>query len=97
MQAAGMYMFKVLASSRGKRKITVDPLRCIMDFKRNFPPDILSEAQAAQQLIAAGLPKRVAYTLALSGVDDIDRVMQLIEQETNGIPDLPDLPEDEVD
>ncbi len=90
MQAAGTYMFKVLASSWGKKKISVDPLQCIMDFKRNFPLDILSEAQAAQQLIAAGLPKEVAYTLALSSIDDIDWVMDLIEKETNGIPDLPD-------
>lgn len=90
MQAAGTYMFKLLASSWRKKKISVDPLQCIMDFKRNFPLDILSEAQAAQQLIAAGLPKKVAYTLALSGIDDIDWVMDLIEQETNGIPDLPD-------
>ena len=28
--------------------------------------------------------------MALSGIDDIDWVMDLIEQETNGIPDLPD-------
>lgn len=96
MQAAGTYMFKLLASSWAKKKISVDPLQCIMDFKRNFPLDILSEAQAAQQLIAAGLPKQVAYTLALSGIDDIDWVMDLIEQETNGIPDLPDNDEPDV-
>ena len=60
----------------------------MMDFKRNFPLDILSEAQAAQQMINAGLPKRIAYQLAFSGIDDIDYVMQLIEEEESGIPPL---------
>ena len=88
MQSAGIYMFKVLASGLRKRTIKIDPLQCIMEFTRNFPLDLLSEAQAAQQLIAAGLPKEVAFTSALSFIDDIDYVMRLIEQEKNSIPPL---------
>ena len=96
LQSAGVYMFKLLASSWAKKQIKVDPLQCTMDFKRNFPLDILSEAQAATALISAGLPKRVAYQLALSGIDDIEYVMQLIEEEKEGIPSLmQDLPEDD--
>ena len=87
MMSAGVYMFKLLASSWGKRKITVDPLQCMMEFKRNFPLDILSEAQAVQAAINAGLPKEVAYTI-FSFIDDIDYVMQLIEEEQNSIPSL---------
>jgi SPP1 family phage portal protein len=88
MLAAGTYMFKVLASSWRKKRIAFDPLQCVMDFKRNFPLDILSEAQAAQAMLAAGLPKRVAYSMAFSSIDDVDYVMRLIESEENGIPDL---------
>ncbi|MDO5397052.1 MAG: phage portal protein [bacterium] len=89
MQAAGTYMFKLLAECWGRHlKVEVDPLQCVMDFKRNFPLDVLSEAQAAQAMINAGLPKREAYSMAFSGIDDIDYVMQLIEKEQNGIPPL---------
>lgn len=93
---AGNYMFKAWANALAKKQIKIDPLQCVMEFKRNFPLDTLSEAQAAQQMIAAGLPKRVAYQLAFSSIDDIDYVMELIEEEMNGIPSLTtDLPEDE--
>lgn len=90
MLSAGTYMFKLLASSLNKKTIEVDPLQCIMEFKRNFPLDILNEAQAVQALIGAGLPKEVAFNIALSCVDDIDYIMQLIEAEQNGIPSLDD-------
>ena len=51
-----------------------------MDFKRNFPLNIVNEAQAASTLITAGLPKRIVYGL-LSFVDDVDEVMEEIENE----------------
>ncbi len=90
MQAAGTFMFKLLASAWNKKKIAFEPLQCVMDFKRNFPLDVLSEAQAAVQMISAGLPKRVAYSMAFSGIDDIDYVMQLIEEEEGNMPSLLD-------
>jgi len=90
MQSAGTYMFKVLASGLIKKTIKIDPLQCIMEFTRNFPLDLLSEAQATQQLIAAGLPKEVAFGVALSCIDDVDYVMRLIEREKNSIPPLRD-------
>jgi len=108
MQSAGTYMFKVLASSLAKKRIPFDPLQVTMDFKRNFPLDLLSEAQSVTTLIGAGLPKRVAYG-QLSFIDDVEEVMQLIEEEQDGIPDLDidsklddiknklDKPEDEPD
>ncbi len=88
MQAAGNFMFKLLASAWGKKRVQFEPLQCVMDFKRNFPLDTLSEAQAAVQMINAGLPKRVAYQLAFSAIDDIDYVMQMIEEEETGEPDM---------
>lgn len=86
--SAGAYMFRVLSSALGKKGVTIDPLQCVMECSRNFPLDILSEAQAAQQLISAGLPKRVAYQIALSCIDDVEWVMEEIEAEKEDIPSL---------
>lgn len=86
MISAGTYMFKLLAKVWEKKQVKIDPLQCVMSFKRNFPLDLVSEAQAVQQLIAAGLPKRVAFDVALSCVDDVDWVMQLIDEERESIP-----------
>lgn len=85
--SAATYMFKLLASSFAKKKIPFDPLQCNVKFNRNFPVDFLGEAQAAQALIAAGLPKEIAFK-ALSFVDDIGAVMRLIEEEQENISDL---------
>lgn len=88
MVSAGTYMFRLLASAWEKKGMHIDPLQCVMEFKRNFPLDVESEARAAQAMIAAGVPKEIAYNLSLSCVDDIDYVMQLIEEEQSNIPSL---------
>lgn len=91
---ASQYMWKLLSSSWAKRGVTVDPLQCTMEFKRNFPLDLASEAQTVQALISAGLPKEVAYS-QLSFVDDVDYIMELREAEIDGIVSLAEeLPED---
>ena len=87
MTKAGVYMFKLLASAWQKKQVAIDPLQCYIEFKRNFPLDVTSEAQAVTQLISAGLPKRVAFE-QLSFVDDIDWLMDLIEQEKDNIKPL---------
>lgn len=97
MISAGVYMFQLLAKAWAKKQLKIDPLQCVMSFKRNFPLDLLSEAQAVQALVAAGLPRRVAFDIALSCVDDVDWVMQLIEEEKDGIPSLMDDDDDDDD
>lgn len=87
MISAGTYMFTLLAKAWAKKTIKIDPLQVVMDFRRNFPLDILSEAQAVTALIAAGVPKSVAYA-QLSFVDDVEYLMQLIEAEKDEIPSL---------
>lgn len=84
---AAQFMWKLLTSVWAKKGVKIDPLQVTMDFKRNFPLDTLSEAQMVQALIAAGIPKEVAYS-QLSFVDDVDYIMELIEKEINAIPDL---------
>lgn len=98
MKSADQYMFKLLASSWAKKKVVVDPLQCYVEFKRNFPLDSEANARAAQAYIAAGLPKQVAWEIAIPEIDDIDYVMSLVEEEKDNIPSLSDLiPEDDLD
>lgn len=91
VDAAAVYMFKLLASSWLKRlRVKVDPLQCFIEYKRNFPLDIVGEANAAQVLINTGMPKEFAWDKALSfiGNDDVDYIQQLIEQEQQNMPSL---------
>ena len=92
MMNAEQHMWKVLCSSWAKKGIKVDPLYCCVDFVRNFPLDTLSEAQAAQTQISAGLPKRWVYS-QMASVDDVDAIMDMIADEKEEIADLyPNLP-----
>lgn len=96
MRSAANYMFYLLSKAWEKKFVKIDPLQCVIDCsKRNFPLDLLSEAQSVQALIAAGLPKRVAYEIALSCVDDVEYVMQQIEDEMNSMVSLmQEMPDD---
>lgn len=90
VDCAGTYMFKLLANVWSKKRIAFDPLQCYMEYKRNFPLDIVGEAQAAQTLINTGMPKEFAWEKSLSfiGADDMEYIRQLIEDEMNSIPPL---------
>ena len=81
MLSAGTYMFQLLSKVWEKKMVKIDPMQCTMTFKRNFPLDIVSEAQAVQALIASGVPDRIAYETALSCVDDIEYLMQEKERQ----------------
>ena len=80
LDAAGAYMFKLLCNAWNMQNIAIDPLQCYMEFKRNFPLDIQTEANAISSLIGCGYPKKAAFALA-SFVDDVDYIMDLIEEE----------------
>lgn len=98
MISAGTYMWQLLAKAWAKRQIKVDPLLVTMDFKRNFPHMTLDNAQAAQALIAAGVPKQIAWAICIPEIDDVEYVMQVAEQERENIAPLTDnLPEDDED
>lgn len=98
MISAGTYMFRLLANAWGAKQIKVDPLQCCMEFKRNFPLDSLSNAQAAQAMIAAGVPKQIAWAICIPEIDDVEYAMELAESERDSIPSLTEnLPEDEDD
>ncbi len=93
MMDAAQYMWKVLASSWNKKKISIDPLHITIEFKRNFPLDTLNEAQTAQALKNIGMPDEFIYS-QLSFVDDVDAIMEMKENEQS---DITSLYEDEED
>lgn len=84
---SAQHMWRVLSSSWKKRNVIVDPLQISMEFNRNFPLDRLSEAQTAQAFISTGLPKRWVYS-QISGIDDVEYIMQLIEDEKSDVTSL---------
>lgn len=96
MMNAAQYMWRLLASAWRKKGTKIDPLQIVMEFKRNFPLDSLSEAQTAQAQIGAGLPKRWVYS-QMSSVDDVDYIMQLIEEEKTDATSLYENDNDEDD
>ena len=94
--SASTYMFKLISDIYNKLRIKFDAMQCSVTYRRNFPVDFLGDAQAVQALISAGLPKQIAFK-ALSFIDDVDYIMQLIEDEKNGIFPLDEeLPEDKL-
>lgn len=90
VDCAATYMFKLLANVWSKKRIAFDPLQCYLEYKRNFPLDIVGEADAAQKLINTGMPAEFAWEKALSfiGADDMEYIKQLIEEKMNSIPSL---------
>lgn len=99
MRSAGMYMFKVLASSLAKRRIAVNYIQCVMEFSRNFPLDLLTEAQALATFMSTGaISKRTALG-QMSFIDDVDYELQLIEAEKDDVDDLfsKDVPDDNTE
>lgn len=84
---AAQHMWRVLCSAWSKKGKKVDPLQIVMEFNRNFPLDRLAEAQAAQAEISAGLPKRWVFA-HMSGVDDVDYIMDMLEQEKEDVAEM---------
>lgn len=84
--AAAMYMFKALATAWRKRQVTLDPLEVVIQYKRNFPLDLLSEAQSSGQL--KGLVSEKTRLSLLSFIDDVEYEMRLMDDERDGIPAL---------
>ena len=95
ISGADTYMFKVIGSAFQKKGISFDYLQAYSEYKRNFPVDIASEANAVQALINAGVPDEIAYNY-LSFVDDINYLLDLKEQSKKDALD-PFEPEDDQD
>lgn len=100
---AAQYMWRLLSGVWAKKRIVVDPLQVTMSFERNFPLDHLTNAQAAQAMIAAGVPEEVAWDICIPEIDDIDYVVELKNQQTEDVTSFyegdiqKDLPEETVE
>jgi len=87
-RSASKRMFELLARPWNMKKpsLQFDPLNVWYEFKRNFPKDLLYEAQATQQL--KGMVSEQTRLSQLSFVDDAQYEMELMRKERDEIPDL---------
>lgn len=88
MTDAAIHMWRLLSSSWAKKGIRFDPLQAVMTFKRNFPTELLENAQAAAALIGAGLSKKEAWSIAIPEIDDPDYSYELAEAEKDDVTSL---------
>lgn len=79
MTAALRQMFKVICSAWAKKGITIDYTNIWFQFKRNFPLDILSEAQSTAML--RGHVSEQTRLSLLSFVDDPEYELELMRKE----------------
>lgn len=94
MTAALRYQFKVLFSAWAKKNKVKpeDYLKVWFGFKRNFPQNILTEAQATAQL-KGNVSERTRLAL-LPFVDDVDYELKEMEQERSAYPNIEDEEDD---
>ena len=79
MTTALRRMFEVLGSAWNKKDITFDALDIDFQFTRNFPLNLLDEAQTSQTL--KGLVSDQTRLSLLTFVEDVDAEMERIEEE----------------
>lgn len=86
--AALRQQFKILASAWNKKGLSMDYTSIWFQFKRNFPLNLLDEAQSSATL--KGLVSEQTRLSQLSFVDDIEFEMEQMEKEIYDlIPDDP--------
>ena len=90
MMNAAQYMWKLLSGVWAKKRVAVDPLQVTMSFERNFPLDHLANAQAAQGMIAAGVPESIAWDICIPEIDDVDYVLEMKKAEEEDVTSLYD-------
>ena len=95
-RSASKRMFELLAGPWKMKtpSLKFDPLNVWYEFKRNFPRDLLYEAQATRQL--KGMVSEQTRLSQLSFVDDAQYEIELMQRERDEIPEL-DMPDDEGD
>jgi len=78
-KAASLEMFRVASNYWSLKGFTINYLDIFLNMKRNFPLDILSEAQANSQL--KGLVSEETRLSQLSFVDDVNYEIERMDQE----------------
>ena len=92
--AALTQMFKVITSAWKKKGINIDYLDIYFEFTRNFPLDLLHEAEATEKLKGQISEKR--RLSLLSFIEDPEQELEAMQEEMEGMIDLDNEPvEDE--
>lgn len=100
-KAADTRMFEVLASKWAVENIVINPFKVFSEFKRNFPKNLLNEADVLMKL--KGSVSEQTRLAQATFIDDVEYEMQLMEEdrELNAaltidpiIPTLPKPPEE---
>ena len=95
MSTAILRMFKVLATAWKKRNVNLDWMEMEMQFTRNFPLNLLDEAESTTKL--KGMVSEATRLSMLSFVEDVEAEMERMEEESAIDLDrfMPEEPEEE--
>jgi len=93
--AALRNQYRILSTAWLKKGISIDYTNIFFTFKRNFPLNLLDEAQTTTQL-KGNISERTRLSL-LSFVDDVEYEMQLMERENIDKVDLDDDPDNDLE
>ena len=93
--AALRQQYKILTTAWAKKGINIDYTNIFFTFKRNFPLNLLDEADSSLKL--KGLISEQTRLGLLSFVDDVDYELELMRQENENLVDLDDDLGDEPD
>lgn len=81
--SGNLRMFEILASAWGKKKITLKPYEVQQKYTRNFPKDMLYEAQVQAQL-KGYVPEEIRLA-QFPGIQDVAQAIKDLEREQNDI------------
>jgi len=84
--AALRRQYKILATAWNKKAIAIDYTNIFFTFKRNFPLNLLDEAESTTQL--KGLISERTRLSLLSFVDDVEYELQLMQEENSDVVNL---------
>ena len=93
-KAADTRMFEVMSTKWALENLSVNPYKVFAEFKRNFPQNLVNEADVQQKL--KGLVSDQTRLSLASFVDDVEYELELMEQEKDAIEPL-DLEDETTD
>lgn len=85
-RAADTRMFEVMSTKWQLESLAVNPFKVFAEYKRNFPQNLLNEADIQQKL--KGLVSDQTRLALFSAVDDVEYELNLMEQEADAIEPL---------
>ena len=93
-KAADTRMFEVLATKWAVENIVINPFKVFSEFKRNFPKNLLNEADVLMKL--KGSVSEQTRLSQATFIDDVEYEIELMEKERDQIDPL-ELPNDPLE